>query len=207
MLASVAIYLASLFCAAPLHAQSSSLAGAKALVENLSSARNADSMDSSLKRFYDGSPRSGIPVRADSSYQRLQQMRSLLSLGTSKPDASMVGPFVFRTADGGSYTAPTAGLEGFVYAEGQVQTGNGADSIRHHLQDYGHYLDDLLAPIPWAADARKHVRDILSGPGSDAAKYDQLMSFARQYTETLRRQVAASDKSQWLRQARIYEKY
>jgi len=205
MLASVPIYLASLFCAAPLHAQSSSLAGAKALVENLSSARNADSMNAQLKRFYDGSPRGNLPVRTDSSYQRLQQMRSLLSLGTPKSDGGMIGPFVFRPDNGRSYTAPTAGLEGFVYAEGQVEAANGADSIRHHLQDYGRYLDDLLAPIPWAADARKHVRNLLSGPGSDAAKYDQLMAFMRQYTETLRAQVAASDKSRWLRQARIYE--
>ena len=204
MLASVTLFLAPLL-AAPLHAQSSSLAGAKALVENLSSARDADSMAERLKRFYDGSPRNAVPVRPDSNYQRLQQMRSLLSLGTPKSDGTAIGPFVFHPDHAVARTAPTAGLEGFVYAEGRVAADDGADSIRHHLADYGHYLDDLLAPIPWAADARKHVKDLISSPDSDSAKYDQLMNFVRQYTETLRRQVAASDKSQWLRQARIYE--
>jgi glycosidase len=149
--------------------------------------------------------RGAVPVRPDSSYQRLQQLRSLLSLGTPKSGGGMIAPFVFHPDHAGPYTAPTAGLEGFVYAEGKVQAAHGADSIRHHLRDYGRYIDDLLAPIAWAAEARKHVRELLSGPGSDAAKYGQLLSFVRQYTEILRRQVAVSDQSRWLRQARICE--
>ncbi|MDD5627913.1 MAG: alpha-amylase family glycosyl hydrolase [Elusimicrobia bacterium] len=204
MLTPALLSLAPLF-AAPLHAQTPALAQAAALVEDLGSARNAPSMAPALKRFYDGAPRNVIPVRADTGGARSRQLRSLLSLGTMKSDGSMIGPFVFRPAGGGAYTAPAAGLEGFVYGEGQARAGGSADSIRHHLRDYGRYLEDLLAPVPWAAEARRHVKDLLSGPGSDAVKYDQLMAFVRQYTETLRAQVAASDQSQWVRQARIYE--
>ncbi|MBI5240949.1 MAG: hypothetical protein HY926_10795 [Elusimicrobia bacterium] len=161
-------------------------------------------MDRALRNFYDGAPRNVIPAKQDTSSQRLRQLRSLLSLGTPKPDGSMVGPFVFRGGSG-EYTAPAAGLEGFVYGEEKAAASFGADSIRHHLQDYGRYLDDLLSPIPWAAEARGNVKAILAGPGSDAAKYDSLMAFVRQYTGILQRQAAASDKSRWIRQARIYE--
>ena len=201
----IALLLTPLFVAAQLHAQSP-LAGAKALVEQLSGARTAYSMDNLLGRFYDGSfP--AVPARAAAAYSiaRLQQARALLSLGTPGADGSLIKPFVFRMEGGGSYVAPTAGLEGFVYGEERAARAAGADSIRHHLQDYGRYLDGLLAPVPWAQDARRQVQDIMTAPASDAAKYDKLMAFARQYAETLRREVAASDKSQWARQARIYE--
>jgi hypothetical protein len=196
--------LALLLWAPSTSAQAAFLDQTRALWDNLGSARDPDTMDSALKRFYDGAPRNTIPARTDTGYQRLQQLRSLLSLGTPKSDGAMIGPFTFR-AGSGSYTAPTGGLEGFVYGEEKAAAALGADSIRHHLQDYGRYLDDLLSPIPWAAEARKNIKAILSGPASDAAKYDALMAFVRQYTGILQRQVAASDKSRWVREARIYE--
>jgi hypothetical protein len=121
MLASATLLLAPLV-AAPLHSQSSPMASAQALVENLSSARNAGTMDSQLNRFYDGSPSGGAAVRSDSDHQRLEQTRSLLSLGTPNSDGSMIGPFVFRLSDGTTRVAPTAGLEGFVYEEQQIES-------------------------------------------------------------------------------------
>ena len=196
--------LALLLWAPSPDAQAAFLDQTRALWDNLGSARTPDTMDSALRRFYDGVPRNTIPAKQDSGYQRLQQLRSLLSLGTPKSDGTMIGPFTFR-AGSGSCTAPAAGLEGFVYGEEKAAAALGQDAIRHHLQDYGRYLDDLLAPIPWASEARKNIKALLCGPGSDAAKYDTLMAFVRQYTGILQQQAAASDKSRWVREARIYE--
>ena len=102
-----------------------------------------------LQRVFDG--RRDAVVFDSRSLERLRQVRQLLSLGTPQPDGSWVGPFVFHPEAGGEFTAPAAGLEGFVYAEGRLPAG----SARHHLQDYGRYLDALLGPIPWAAGARQ----------------------------------------------------
>ena len=141
----------------------------------------------------------------DFGLHRLAQLRELLSLGTWKSDTSQVGPFVFHASGAGERVAPSAGLEGFIFAERMLSRAFGADAMSRQLQDYGRYLDDLLAPVPWAQDARRTIQDLLSSPDSDAAKYERLTAFVRRYTENLREELASLDQSRWVRSAGIYE--
>ncbi|MDD5657311.1 MAG: alpha-amylase family glycosyl hydrolase, partial [Elusimicrobia bacterium] len=66
------------------------------------------------------------------------------------------------------------------------------------------YLDDLLAPVPWADDARRKTRALLQS-GDGAACYERLLAFVHVYVEELRGRIDAADLSRWVRRARIYE--
>ncbi|MBI4422831.1 MAG: hypothetical protein HY554_03855 [Elusimicrobia bacterium] len=136
--------------------------------------------------------------------ERLRQTKALLSHGTESPNG-LVDPFYFRPRDAKPVAARSAGLEGFVYAESELSRDHGAGALAHQLPDYFNYLDALLSPVSWAKDARERIRGIRDGSADADEKYRRLMSFVRDYSESLRRQVAASDGSAWARKARIYE--
>ncbi|MDD5657535.1 MAG: hypothetical protein PHF00_09820, partial [Elusimicrobia bacterium] len=156
-------------------------------------------MNHILRRFFDGGP---IPAQARLAqfavYSRLQQLRALLSLGTPAPQGGTIGPFVFRLGERGSHTAPAAGLEGFVHGEARAAALSGRGALLHHLADYGRYLDDLLAPVPWADDARRKTRALLQS-GDGAACYERLLAFVHVYLEELRGRIDAADLSRWVR--------
>ncbi len=162
----------------------------------------------SFSSLYDGSAiRAKAPraARLKSLNRRsLAEAKALLSHGTTAPDGGPILPFTFRHA-GGADTAQSAGLEGFLYAERSITRKYGGEAVDHHLKDYFDYLDALLAPVAWAADARADIRAIEASTSNPREKYEKLMSFVEDYTEGLRAQVAASDASDWIRGARIYE--
>jgi len=168
--------------------------------------------------FFDGNGSIGgsLPVRAGKEtkkatrvaawdYQTLREAKDLLSRGTQQLGAGPILPFTFNFKEGGAQTARSAGLEGFVYAEWEISQTRGSASIEHHVQDYIRYVDALLAPVSWAADARAALRQIDQAYANPREKYEKVMEFVRGYTESLRQAVKAADGAAWVRGARIYE--
>jgi len=135
----------------------------------------------------------------------LQEARALLSLGTIEPNGERIRPFVFSLGEGRLHASPTAGLEGFLYGEERSAKLVGREMLLRHLPDYARYLGGLFAPVAWAQEACNKVQNILHSPLPPQARYGQLMDFLSLYTQGLRREMAAADKSRWSRQARIYE--
>lgn len=172
----------------------------------LLSAATPERTTSVLGSAFDGSAaETGSPGIETYSYERLRQAKSLLSFGTRQMDGTWITPFVFHPAGAVSYTAPSAGLEGFVFSEARLSSVHGVKALRRHVDDYANYLEALLQPIPWANGSLDTVREIRSQKIADSVKYERLTAFARQLNEELRRQVSSQDRSRWIRQARIYE--
>lgn len=129
----------------------------------------------------------------------------MLSFGTRQPDGTWVTPFVFHPSGAAAQTAPSAGLEGFVFAESRLAEIHGVRALRSHVQDYSNYMEALLSPIPWMKASREEVKAIREEKIADSLKYERLTALARRINEDLRVQVAAQDRSRWIRSARIYE--
>lgn len=146
----------------------------------------------------------GSRVRAASA-EWLPDAKDILSRGTKAPDGRPILPFTFHLTDGGTVTAPAAGLEGFYWAEREIRADKGREAVLHHLADYFRYIDALLAPVSWSGEARVAIRAIEAGNPDPGQRYDRLMAFVAEYTDKLRRSVAAADKAGWSRSARIYE--
>lgn len=180
--------------------------GFKEFAAALRSAATTELASSVLGRAFDGSAAdSGSPGIETYGYEQLRQAKSLLSFGTRQKDGAWITPFVFHPAGAASYTAPSAGLEGFVFSEARLTEGLGVKALRRHVDDYANYLETLLKPIPWANGSLGTVREIRSQKIADSVKYERLTAFARELNEALRRQVSLQDRSRWVRQARIYE--
>ncbi len=146
----------------------------------------------------------GARVRPASS-DWIPSARDVLARGTKLPDGRPIMPFTFNLTDGGRVTAPSAGIEGFIWAEHEIVATKGKEAVLKNLDDYFRYLDALLAPVSWSAEARQAIRGIEAGNPDPAQRYDRLMAFVADFTGTLRDRVAASDTSSWIRSARIYE--
>ncbi|MDE2292160.1 MAG: hypothetical protein KGL53_08765, partial [Elusimicrobia bacterium] len=150
-------------------------------------------------QVYDGSR-----LRAASA-DWLPDAKDILARGTRAPDGRPILPFTFNLTDGGRVTAPSAGLEGFLWEDRELARTKGKDAVLGNLDDYFKYLDALLAPVSWSADARQKIRDIEAQNPDPGQRYDRLMQFVSDYTDQLRQAVAASDASRWVRESRIYE--
>ena len=164
--------LSLLLAVAPLNAQPAALQLSR-LAERLQTSSAPDV----LRQAFDGAAAAPVEASDAGDYRRLQQARQLLSLGTPQPGGAGFGPFTFNTRSG-AHTAPAAGLEGFVYAEAKLAEAQGRTSLQHHLDDYGRYLDALLAPIEGAQDARREA-SASCPPELPAVRYDRLMAFTR----------------------------
>ena len=149
-----------------------------------------------------GSPRAVRVAAWD--YQTLREAKAVLGDGTVGGSGPIM-PFTFRFTSGGSQTAQSGGLEGFVYAENEIANTRGRGEIEHHVQDYVNYLDALFAPVSWAQDARQRLAWIDKTYTNPREKYDKIMEFANDYTGKLRQSVKAGDAAGWMRTARIYE--
>lgn len=132
--------------------------------------------------------------------KELREAKSLLDEGNLR-----VNPFVFHPAGGPEASAPSSGLEGFVYRERELSRQKGAGALAHHVDDAAGYLDALLASVSWTEEGRKRIRELRSAPGTPLERYGRLMGFVAEYTEALRSAVAAADQAAWVREARIYE--
>lgn len=173
------------------------------LVERIASAKSLDALfDGSALRPASASPEASASAVWD--YQRLRQAKDLLSNGASIPGRPLY-PFTFNLEGGGSITAQSAGLEGFVYALREIERTKGRGALAHHLDDYFNYLDSLLSPVPWAADARGRIAGIRDSALSKDEKYARLIEFTEAYTDSLRRELGRQNGSGWIKQARIYE--
>lgn len=146
----------------------------------------------------------GARVRAASAHW-LGDAKDLLARGTPMPDGRPIMPFTFDVTDAGRVTAPSAGLEGFYWAEREARSLHGREALQKNLDDYFRYLDALFAPVSWSAEARQALRKIAAEPMTPAERYDRLMAFVAEYTDRLRRAVAKADSAGWARSARIYE--
>ncbi|MEK7746587.1 MAG: hypothetical protein AAB576_07975, partial [Elusimicrobiota bacterium] len=165
----------------------------------------------SLDALFDGSavlPASASSPEASASaawdYQRLRQAKDILGNGTSIPGRALQ-PFTFNLKDGDSVTAQSAGLEGFIYALREIEKTRGRAAVAHHLDDYFSYLDALLAPVSWTAEARGRLSAIRDSSASRDEKYARLVEFAESTTDSLRRELGRQNGSGWIKQARIYE--
>lgn len=146
----------------------------------------------------------GSRIRAAGT-EWLPDAKDILARGTKAPDGRPILPFTFNITDGGKVTAPSAGLEGFYWAEREVRRIHGKEAVMHHLADYFSYIDALLAPVSWSAEARQELRAIAAQDLSPGDRYDRLMEFVSSYTDKLRRAVSAADAAGWARSARVYE--
>ncbi|MBI5244370.1 MAG: hypothetical protein HY922_11940 [Elusimicrobia bacterium] len=187
---------------------SSSLASSKERISQVLG-QVQDVLDSAapLDALFDGanaSRGSGSASSADPDYARLRQIKDVLSNGTSL-DGQAIGPFVFNLQGGDRVSAQVAGLEGFVYAEAEIERTRGKQAAIGNLSDYFNYLDALLKPEPWAGEVRGQISALKASNLPASEKYDRLMDMVKGYTSDLQKQVASSDKSAWIKKARIYE--
>lgn len=156
-------------------------------------ARSAAPVDVALR-----SRSSIVPPLSDA--ETLREAKSILDDASTRST-----PFVFHPSDRPERSAPASGLEGFLYEERDLSGRVGRERLVHHLDDYGRYLDHLLAGVSWTEEGRRRIEGVLAGPGTPFERYGRLMDFVAGYTEELRAAVAAADRAAWARSARIYE--
>ncbi|MBI4348608.1 MAG: hypothetical protein HY553_17350 [Elusimicrobia bacterium] len=144
------------------------------------------------------SPSSRVPPLSDA--RALREAKALLDDASTRST-----PFVFHPQGRPQWSAPASGLEGFLYEEREIASRYGRDALSHHVDDYGRYLDHVLAGVTWTEEGRRRLRELQAGPGSALERYGRLMDFVASYTEELRAAVAAADRAAWARTARIYE--
>jgi len=162
---------------------------------------------SPLENLYDGTKavrRAASASSADSDYARLREIKEVLSSGTA-PEGRPISPFVFNLQGGGRVSAQAAGLEGFVYAEEELERTRGKQALQQGLDDYFLYLDALLSPISWAGPARDRIAALKASNLPPGQKYDRLMGMVKDYVSELQKQASSSDKAAWIKDARIYE--
>lgn len=203
-----ALLLTASLLSVPAHAVSPAVADSgERLAGVLERVEGAFSSANALDRLFDGSgaPGSAGGVSAASlDAGQLERVKDLLGHGA--PDgAPPIEPFVFNLDGGGRSEAQSAGLEGFVYQEAELAHARGRAALLRNLPDYFLYLDALLAAQGWAVNTRAKLAELKAAPLPDAEKYDKVLTLVREFTAALRTEVAASDKSAWVRKARIYE--
>ena len=202
---SLIVLLLSLLLPVFAHAAPSALAASNERLSGLfERVGGAFASGNALGRLYDGSkaaPReNGVSAQALSSYQ-LGQAKDVLSRGT----VPGIQPFVFSVEGGDRSSARSAGLEGFVYQEAELSRAHGRAALERNLSDYFLYLDALLSPVGWASSTRSQIAGLKASDLSSSEKYERLMGLVRDYTSSLQTEVVKSDKSAWVRKARIYE--
>lgn len=163
----------------------------------------------SLGALFDGSasraPAVFLGAKAQGwDYQSLRRTKDLLSNGGTYGGRAIL-PFSFNLKGGGTATAQSAGLEGFLYEERRLSKEKGRDAVLANLDDYFKYLDALLSQSDAARDARARIAAIRASSVPAEEKYAGLIGYVTEYTDGLRREMGRRDGSAWIKRARIYE--
>ncbi len=150
------------------------------------------------------------PALPDASLRRAGLLRAVLSAGTKNAHGQRVNPFVFHIAGrpDETFSARSAGLEGFTYSKREIESDLGPASILHHLDQYFEYLDALLSPareIPAAAALQARTDALRQAKMSPTRKNSTLQGLLEDGVKALQTAALEFWPSAWMQKSRIYE--
>lgn len=135
--------------------------------------------------------------------QYFRDLRALLSFGTTK----LLTPFTFNLPDGKSFTAPSAGLEGFLYMTERLQAQGYTDGeLADQNGSFRTYLHHLLeaSPLFDAKQLLTRVNEIFAAPHISEDQFRNLVSAVEVTVDRLRI-VMKEEPSGWMKSAGIYQ--
>ena len=138
---------------------------------------------------------------ADAAY--IKSLKAVLGDGVEVGSSGLIQPFKFHVGNEEIW-ARSAGLEGFLHRKLEIERRHGKDALVAQWKYFFPYLDDLLAPAPWAKDVRAKLAALRTAPEGFYDKNIALNSLLIDATREWQKRLAQADPSSWFRDASVY---
>ncbi|MBI4375544.1 MAG: hypothetical protein HY549_03750 [Elusimicrobia bacterium] len=95
------------------------------------------------------------------------------------------------------YVARGVGLEGFYYSKRELERELGEEALLGQWDHFFRYLDNLLAPFPWAGNLRRQLSQIQKGSEPLPRRNQRLNALLEETLDELREEALRADESSW----------